>query len=176
MSDPGRILAVDYGDKRTGLAICEESGRIVTPYQIIIETVPKLLAEKVAVVAKTENVDLVILGLPLDMDGRSGNRAIKTETFGKMLMACLGEMPMKYQDERLTSFSAERLLASAGVSARKMKGRVDAIAACEILRAYLSEHFPASQENHAQGAADLPWEKPSFNKGRRKRQSPRNSR
>ncbi|MCA8939004.1 MAG: Holliday junction resolvase RuvX [Planctomycetes bacterium] len=167
MSEVGRIMAIDYGDKRTGLALCEESGRIVVPYDVITEEDQAKLISKLASVIQSEGIEHVVIGLPLTMSGETGGRAIKTETFGKALSAALGsEVKLAYEDERLTSYAAEKALAATGMKLRKMKGKVDAVAACEILRTYLKRIAPHLEDRAEIGAEDMPWEKPSFDRRR----------
>ena len=131
-----RYLAIDYGDKRTGLAICDSAETIASPLAIIEGQ--KELTKKIAEVVRTENVEAIVLGLPLNMDDSRGFQAKKVLQFAKQLKNHLN-IPIHFQDERLSSFSAEQRLASAKFTRKKKKKRLDAVAAAEILEAFLEQ-------------------------------------
>ena len=129
-----RYLAIDYGTRRTGLAICDPSETIVSPLTVIQSR--ELLPEKIAHIVEAENVGAVVLGLPLNMDGSEGPQARLVQKFADRLQAHLN-IPVYFQDERLSSFGAEEKLAPANLTKGKMKERLDAVAAAEILEAFL---------------------------------------
>jgi putative Holliday junction resolvase len=129
-----RYLAIDYGIKRTGLAICDSAETIVSPLAVLEGQ--KELLKKIAEVVKTEGVDSIVLGLPLNMDGSEGSQAKLVLKFADRLKEHL-DIPIHFQDERLSSFGAEDKLASAQFTRGKKKKRLDAIAAAEILEAFL---------------------------------------
>ncbi|MBA7702710.1 putative pre-16S rRNA nuclease [subsurface metagenome] len=129
-----RYLAIDYGTKRTGLAICDPAETIVSPFTVIQGQ--KELLKKIADVVETENVGAVVLGLPLNMDDSQGFQAKLVFKFAEQLKKHL-QIPVHFQDERLSSFAAEERLAAAEFTRKKKKKRLDAVAAAEILQAFL---------------------------------------
>ena len=131
-----RYLAIDYGDKRTGLAICDHAETIASPLAVIQGQ--KDLLKKIADVVETENVEAIVLGLPLNMDDSQGPQARLIFKFADQLKEHLN-IPIHFQDERLSTFSAEDKLAPAQFTRGKKRKRLDAIAAAEILEAFLEQ-------------------------------------
>ena len=134
-----RYLAIDHGTKRTGLAICDSDETIASPLTVIQGK--KELLKKIAEVVETENVEAVVLGLPLNMDGSESSQTKLVLKFAEQLKDHL-HIPVHLQDERLSSFSAEEKLASAKFTKEKMRKRLDAVAAAEILEAFLEQKTP----------------------------------
>jgi putative Holliday junction resolvase len=134
-----RYLAIDYGTKRTGLAICDSAETIASPLAVIQGH--KELLKKIANIVKAENVDAIVLGLPLNMDNSEGPQSKLVLEFSEKLKAHLN-IPIYFQDERLSSFGAEEKLASAQFTRGKRKKRLDAIAAAEILETFLEQKTP----------------------------------
>ena len=135
-----RYLAIDYGSKRTGLALCDANETISTPLTTI-HGQPQLI-EKIAELIEAENVEAVVLGLPLNMDGSESAQTKVIRKFAERLKDCL-KVPVHLQDERLSSFGAEQKLAPANFTKGKMKQRLDAVAAAEILEAFLEQKASA---------------------------------
>jgi putative Holliday junction resolvase len=131
-----RYLAIDYGAKRTGLAICDPAETVASPLAVIEGQ--KDLLKKIAEVVETENVGAVVLGLPLNMDDSTGPQAKLVFQFAEQLEKAVN-IPIHFQDERLSSFSAGEKLASADFTMKKKKKRLDAIAAAAILEAFLEQ-------------------------------------
>jgi len=131
-----RYLAIDYGDKRTGLAICDHAETIASPLAVIQGQ--QGLLKKIADVVEAENVEAIVLGLPLNMDDSQGPQARLIFKFADQLKEHLN-IPIHFQDERLTSFSAEEKLAAADFTRGKKKKRLDAVAAATILEAFLEQ-------------------------------------
>ncbi|OHB65982.1 MAG: hypothetical protein A2Y76_13005 [Planctomycetes bacterium RBG_13_60_9] len=131
-----RYLAVDYGLKRTGLAICDAAETIASPYEVLHGQ--KDLAGRISRIVVSENVEGIVLGLPLNMDGSEGPQAKRVRAFAKELKGhvCI---PICFQDERLSSFGAEQKWVEIGLGKGKKRDRLDALAAAEILDAFL-EH------------------------------------
>ena len=129
-----RYLAVDHGNRRTGLAICDPDETIVSPLAVLKER--ESLAGRIAEIAQAEGAGAVVLGLPLNMDGSEGGQARLVRRFAEALKAKT-DVPVYFQDERLSSFGAEEKLRAAGMSRKKQAERLDAIAATEILTAFL---------------------------------------
>ncbi len=131
-----RYLAIDYGTKRTGLAICDADETLASPLAVI-ESRGKLL-EKIAQIVTAENVEAIVLGLPLNMDGSEGAQTKLVLKFADQLQAHV-QIPVYLHDERLSSFAAEEKLAPADLTKGKQKKRLDAVAAAEILEAFLEQ-------------------------------------
>ncbi len=131
-----RYLAIDYGTKRTGLAICDVDETIASPLTVIHGQ--KGLLEKIAKLVEAEDVGAIVLGLPLNMDDSQGLQAKLVLKFAEKLRKSLSIL-IHLQDERLSSFSAEEKLSSAGIKKTAKKDRLDAIAAAEILEAFLEQ-------------------------------------
>lgn len=129
-----RYLAIDYGAKRTGLAVCDASEMLASPLDVL-ET-DKSLPDRILQIVKKEDIGAIVIGLPLNMDDTVGPAAIRVQQFGRQLEKLL-TIPVYFQDERLTSFSAEEKIAAAELTRKKKKHRLDAIAAAEILQAFL---------------------------------------
>jgi len=129
-----RYLAIDYGDKRTGLAICDPAETIASPLTVIEGQ--KDLIKKINEIVTSEKIEVIVLGLPLNMDDSQGFRAKLVFQFAEKLKAQL-QIPIHFQDERLSSFAAEADLAPAELTRKKKKKRLDAVAAAVILQAFL---------------------------------------
>lgn len=137
-----RYLAIDYGTRRTGLAICDPGETIVSP--LVVLQSGESLTEKIAQIIRDESVEAVVLGLPLNMDGSEGPQTQLVLKFADQLQAHL-HVPVYLQDERLSSFGAEEKLAPANLTRGKMKERLDAVAAAEILEAFLEQKRPPTE-------------------------------
>ena len=134
-----RYLAIDHGTKRTGLAICDSAETIASPLAVIQDR--KELLKKIADVVESENVEAIVLGLPLNMDDSVGYQTKLVLEFAEELKAHLN-IPIHFQDERLSSFGAEEKLTPAKLTRDKRKKRLDAVAAAEILEAFLEQKTP----------------------------------
>ncbi len=137
-----RYLSIDYGLKRTGLAICDKGEMIVSPLAVIDSR--KGLIEKIINIIKNENVEAIVVGLPLNMDDSKGSQAQLSEKFAELLKKEV-QIPLYLQDERLSSFAAEEKLAPAQFTRGKKKKRLDAIAAAEILEVFLQRKSSDNQ-------------------------------
>jgi len=131
-----RYLAIDYGTKRTGLAVCDPSETFVSPLTVINSD--KNVINKIHERIEQENITAIVLGLPLNMDGSRGPQARRTIDFSKQLRECL-DIPVHFQDERLSSFTAREMMAEAELTQKKKKKRLDAVAAAQILEAFLEK-------------------------------------
>ena len=132
-----RIMAVDYGDARTGIAVSDALGVLPGDAFIITERSADRVAVKIAEEAKARSVARVVLGYPKNMDGTLGPRAEKTEKLQSVLRERHG-LDVVLWDERRTTVDAERILSESGVYGKKRKGKLDAVAASLILEGYLS--------------------------------------
>ena len=132
-----RFLAVDLGDKRTGLAIADEDPKMVHPLSVLEVPIGPLLIDAIEQAIGKHDAQALVLGLPLDMDGTIGPRAKLTQEFGKKI-ALRTSIEVFYQDERLTSIAAEEHLSQSGKTHKQKKRVRDALAAAEILNDFLA--------------------------------------
>lgn len=135
-----RLLGIDLGDKRTGLALAEVELGIVSPVKTI-EVPLRRLDDLIGAIddARRElGPDGVVVGLPLNMDGSEGPSAQRVRAFASALGDRLGDMPIHLHDERLTSVDADEKMARSGLTHKQKKARRDALAACAILRSYMA--------------------------------------
>ncbi|MCL2000000.1 MAG: Holliday junction resolvase RuvX [Planctomycetes bacterium] len=129
------ILGVDLGDRRVGFAVSDEEGRLAvvagfSPVRNRAEALSAVLAK-----ADAERADYIVLGLPLNMNGRPGRKAGEAREFRDLLLQA-GRKAVLW-DERLTTLEATRLLKDAGLKRRQRKNRVDAASAQRLLESYL---------------------------------------
>ena len=135
----GRLLGVDFGDSRTGLAISDPMRSLASGRETVRSTGLENTARLVAEYAKAEGVSGIVVGLPKNMDGTEGERVEVTRDFGDKLHEFSG-LPVVYMDERLSTVAAERMLIQADVRRDKRKKVIDKVAACIILQNYLDSH------------------------------------
>jgi putative Holliday junction resolvase len=131
-----KIMAVDLGDSRTGLAVCDKTEFLASPVGTIHEKNFNLILQKVAYATKEYDVKEVVVGYPKNMDGSIGERAEKCEKFAKMLGNII-EIPVKLWDERSTTVSAINILNETNTRGKKRKEVIDSVAATIILESYL---------------------------------------
>ena len=132
-----RIMAIDYGDAHTGIAISDPTGFLAGFTTVITAYRPEVVAEQVAVLAKEHGVEELVLGHPKNMDGTRGPRAEKAEAMAEPLKEATG-LPVVLWDERRTTIDAHQILMTGGKNAKKRKKVVDAVAASLILEGYLT--------------------------------------
>jgi putative Holliday junction resolvase len=129
-----RYLGIDYGLKRTGLAVCDRDETITSPLAVI--NTDKQIIDKIIDIIRKYEVESVVIGLPINMDGSAGEQAAIVKAFAKQLEEAI-TIPIHFQDERLSSYSASEKLAPAELSRKKKKQKLDAVAAAEILDDFL---------------------------------------
>lgn len=132
------IFAVDYGDVRTGMAVCDKGEILASPVGVLTQNWQPKLIEALKVKIAESRAQLVVVGLPVNMDGTKGERAQKCRDFAEALEAELDGIPVKLWDERLTTVSAHRALNEVNVRGAKRKAVVDAVSAVMILEDYLA--------------------------------------
>ena len=132
-----RIMAIDYGDAHTGIAISDPTGFLAGFTTTIDAYRPEVVAERVAALAKEHGVEELVLGYPKNMDGSLGPRAEKAEAMAALLKAATS-LPVVLWDERRTTIDAHQILFNSGKNAKKRKKTVDAVAASLILEGYLT--------------------------------------
>ena len=127
---------MDYGDSRIGLSVCDELQILAVPLLTIKSESMRKNVDQIASIAKDKNVQKIVVGLPLNMDGTEGIRASKSRAFGRVLEKVSG-IETVYFDERLTSVQAEEIMDEMNLKKDKRKNIVDRIAAQIILQSYL---------------------------------------
>lgn len=130
------ILSVDYGDVRTGIAVCDRLEMLASPVEVIQETDRERLAEKISALSLAKKAEKIVLGLPKNMDGTEGFRAQACRELGALLEEKTG-LPLVFQDERLTTVSAHNALNVTNTRGKKRKAVIDAVSAVIILEDYL---------------------------------------
>jgi len=138
-----RILAIDYGSTRIGLALGDPTGTLARPLPFLPAKGDAKLAREIAELAKNQDVSLILLGLPRNMDGSSGEAATRVQAFAAILGQATA-IPIKLIDERLSTVQASRQLQESGKNTRKQRGQIDSEAACVLLQGYLDSQtaFP----------------------------------
>ena len=131
-----KIMAVDLGDVRTGLSVCDRTEMLASPVGVIEERNFQNLVMKVFYMSQEYDVKEIIVGLPKNMDGTEGERANKCRTFADSLSE-LTEVPVKLWDERRTTITAHNILNETNTRGKKRKEVIDAVAATIILESYL---------------------------------------
>ena len=131
-----RYLCIDYGQKRTGLAVCDADETIASP--LVVLDCPGNLVSAILDIIKREEIDAIVIGLPLNMDDTQGHAVKIVRSFAESIGRCI-DIPIHFQDERLSSFDAEKKLAGLDLTRKKKKKHLDAIAAASILQAFLDE-------------------------------------
>ncbi len=132
----GRVLGIDYGTVRVGLALSDPEGTIAFPHAVITPDSPAAAVRTITDLCRARQVDRIVLGLPLHLDGREGTAVKAVHEFARELEAGVG-LPVILWDERLSSHAAERHLIAGGVSRRKRRQLVDKMAAQLVLQSYL---------------------------------------
>jgi putative Holliday junction resolvase len=143
----GRVLGLDVGDRRIGLALSDSGGILASPLTIIEHITEKDDIEAILKIAKERAAERIIVGLPRLMNGDIGPQAQKVQTFTEA-MRLSTQIPIEYRDERLTTVTAQRLHQES--SSKKKKGiiRYDAMAAAVILQDYLEEQAINKQQEN----------------------------
>ncbi|MCI5497883.1 MAG: Holliday junction resolvase RuvX [Firmicutes bacterium] len=134
-----RVMALDYGDVRIGIALSDVTRFLASGYENYTRKELSEDCRHIAQIASEKGVKVIVLGLPLNMDGSSGVRVEKTYEFAEELSKYT-DAKIDYLDERLTSVSAEKILISADVSRKKRKDVIDKLSATIILQDYLDSH------------------------------------
>ncbi|MBR1481854.1 MAG: Holliday junction resolvase RuvX [Ruminococcus sp.] len=130
------IMSVDLGKARTGVAVCDKTEFLASPYTVIFEKSPNKLPEKVAQAAKETKAELIVVGLPKNMDGTEGESAQNARAFAAKLTELTG-VETVMQDERGTTITAHNFLNETNTRGKKRKNAVDAVAATIILQDFL---------------------------------------
>jgi putative Holliday junction resolvase len=129
-----RYLAIDYGSKRTGLAICDVEQIIVSPFDVIPTDIK--IHQTITDIIEENQVEAVVVGLPLNMNGSKGKQAEIVLEFVEDLRQYI-DLPIELCDERLTTYSAEQKFRIAKSTIKEKKQNIDAVAAAQILQSFL---------------------------------------
>lgn len=138
----GRIVGVDHGSVRVGLALCDSDRRLASPLETYTRRTPELDAAYFLRLAREQNVSAFVIGLPVYLSGDESPQSAICRRFGAWLGELTG-LPVAYWDERFTSAAADDFLWDAGLSPKKRKDRRDRVAATLILGSYLDAGCPA---------------------------------
>jgi putative holliday junction resolvase len=145
-----RLLGVDYGQVRVGLAVSDPDRRMAFPLEVRQRQGKEKDAAYFRSLAEREEVGGLVVGLPVHLDGREGDKAREARAFGAWLAEVVG-LPVAFYDERFTTVMAESALWDAGLTHRRRKERRDKVAAQMLLQAYLDAGCPPEA---APGALD----------------------
>lgn len=141
----GRVLGIDFGVKRVGAAISDPGGSIATPLEVYERRDPVQDARHYKKLVAEDEIERIVIGLPVHTTGREGESALKARAWGAWLAEATG-LPVYYYDERYTTVLAEDLLIEVGFSRHKRKGMRDMLAARILLQNYLDAGCPETEE------------------------------
>ncbi|MBC7219997.1 Holliday junction resolvase RuvX [Candidatus Bipolaricaulota bacterium] len=136
-----RVLGLDIGDRRVGIALSDETGTIASPHGVHTRRSARQDAVCLAQLVRDLGATAIVVGLPLNMDGTEGEQARRTRALAEAVAREAG-LPLHYMDERLTSAEADRAMIEGGLSRRARKEREDALSAVLILQAWLDRGVP----------------------------------
>ncbi|TPV94997.1 MAG: Holliday junction resolvase RuvX [Myxococcales bacterium FL481] len=139
-----RALALDVGSKTIGLALSDAESRFASALEVLSRQGQAADARAVAALVARHDVDRIVVGLPLELDGRRGHRVRRVERFVDALVTVV-DVPVVWWDERFSTAAAERTLLEADVSRAKRKQRIDALAAQFILQGWLDAQATATE-------------------------------
>ncbi len=143
------IIGLDYGSRTVGVAVTDALGLTVQPLETIERKEENKLRRtyaRIEELAKERNAELIVVGLPLNIDGTEGERSLLARQFSEKLSARTG-LPVCLQDERLTTVEADEILAECGRKRETRKEVIDQLAACLILRDYLEQWADELRKN-----------------------------
>ena len=136
MNSAGRVLAIDLGKRRIGLAVSDELGITAQGLPTLHRTRIREDIDALAAIIADKNVTLILMGNPLHMSGREGRQVEYTREFAERLQARTG-VSLQYWDERLTTVAAQRVLRESGIGIEKRAGAVDRLSAVILLESFL---------------------------------------
>ncbi|MDB5351122.1 MAG: RNAse H-fold protein YqgF [Planctomycetota bacterium] len=144
----GRILGLDFGTRRVGAALSDPSGWIASPLEVYERQATDRDAEHYRRLIEDEQIDRIVVGLPLHTSGREGESAILAREFGAWLGEVTGRT-VSYHDERYTSHEADDAMRATGMKAKDRRARRDMLAAQIMLQAYLDAGSPTTETSAA---------------------------
>lgn len=145
----GRILALDYGSARCGVALSDPSQTIATPQPVVFKAGTPSGIRRIASIVREQQVELIVLGLPIGLSGRETGQTKETREFAKRLAEAVG-VPIELYDERFTTRMAER--------DHDPRAAEDSRAAAHLLNGWLSEQVGGPAAPLPGASADRPWE------------------
>jgi len=148
MTAKGRLLGVDYGTVRIGLAVSDPDRIIASPLATYSRRDPRTDVQYFRELVQTETLVGLVVGLPVHLSGREGQKATEARAFGKWLAEATG-LPLVFYDERFTTVQAESALWEAGLTHKRRKDRRDRVAAQMLLQAYLNVGCPPEETPRA---------------------------
>ena len=134
----GRALGIDFGEKRVGLALSDKSSLIASPYKTIQYISENELISEIEKIVLDKEIEIFVLGLPLNMKGQDSSQTKKVRHFKKMLSVL--DLPIVYEDERFSSILAKNSLVLQNVKTGHNKSEIDRTAAAIILQQYLDKN------------------------------------
>ena len=139
LANPGRVLALDLGKRRIGLALSDALGITAQGLETLERTNIRADLARLKQIISEYNVSRILIGYPLHMGGQEGRQAEHAREFGARLQTATG-LPVEFWDERLTTVEAQRVLRQSGISIEKRAKAVDRLAAVILLESYLDSH------------------------------------
>lgn len=147
-----RIMALDIGEKRIGIAISDPQERVATPLSVLDAAQVERGEKPFTRLLEDWEPELFLCGLPLSLDGEEGPQARRVRKVAETISARFG-IPIEFADERLSSREAKRILREEGLDERAMRGKIDMIAASVFLQAWLDEKAGASADDPVSSTA-----------------------
>ena len=134
-----KILSVDYGDVRTGIAISDVRGMLASPLCVIEQSYQPKLVDRIVQIVEENKIEKIVIGLPRNMDGSYGYRCDECRSLGDAIAQKI-DVDIFYEDERLTTVMAHNVLSDNNVRGKKRKQIVDAVSAVMILQSFLDKN------------------------------------
>ena len=134
-----KILSIDYGDVRTGIAISDVRGMLASPLCVIEQSYQPKLVDKIVQIVEENKIEKIVIGLPRNMDGSYGYRCDECRSLGDAIAEKI-DVDIFYEDERLTTVMAHNVLSDNNVRGKKRKQTVDAVSAVMILQSFLDKN------------------------------------
>ncbi|MFC1453788.1 Holliday junction resolvase RuvX [Verrucomicrobiota bacterium] len=148
----GCFLGIDYGAKRIGLAVSDETGQIAFPLRVLQNSGQRRVAEEINKIIAERKVDSLVLGLPISLNGSRGIAVENVERFAEVLKKHVS-IPLDFWDERLSTKIAERAMIEGGLRRKRRRQCIDRATAQIILQSYLDAHArPEVQGSEVQGS------------------------
>ena len=134
-----KILSVDYGDVRTGIAMSDVRGMLASPLCVIEQSYQPKLVDRIVQIVEENKIEKIVIGLPRNMDGSYGYRCDECRSLGDAISEKI-DVDIFYEDERLTTVMAHNVLSDNNVRGKKRKQTVDAVSAVMILQSFLDKN------------------------------------
>lgn len=134
-----KVLSIDYGDVRTGIAISDVRGMLASPLCVIEQSYQPKLVDRIVQIVEENKIEKIVIGLPRNMDGSYGYRCDECRSLGDAISEKI-DVDIFYEDERLTTVMAHNVLSDNNVRGKKRKQTVDAVSAVMILQSFLDKN------------------------------------